>query len=57
MAELRHSQLSYAEGLLSFRCIDGMDAHLHLLIRARLAAACCEGVAVADTDDQAEEGG
>lgn len=46
-----------AEGLLALRCIDGMDPHLHLLIGARLAAAGRECVAIADTDDQAEEGG
>jgi len=46
-----------AVGLVALRCIDGVDPHLHLLIGARLAAAGRECVAVADTDDQAEEGG
>lgn len=48
---------SIAEGLLALRCVDGMDADLHLFIGPRLAAAGCEGVAVTDTDDQAEECG
>ena len=48
---------SIAEGLLALRCVDSMDAHLDLFIGARLAAAGRECVAVADTDDQAEEGG
>jgi len=33
-----------AEWLLALWCVDGMDAHLHLFIGVRLAAAGCEGV-------------
>lgn len=46
-----------AEGLGLLGRVDRGEADLDLLLAARLAAACCEGVAVADADDEAEEGG
>lgn len=44
-------------GLDSIGRVDGGNAHFHLLVGARVAAAHGQGVAVADGDDQAEQGG
>jgi hypothetical protein len=46
-----------AEGLSLLWCVDFGQAHLYLFIGSRLATAGGQGVAVADTDDEAEEGG
>jgi hypothetical protein len=46
-----------AEGLVQLGRVDGMQPHGELAKGAGFAAAKLEGVAVADGDDQAEEGG
>lgn len=44
-------------GLAAFGCINGRNAHPDRVVSARWAAAGGEGVAVADGDDQAKQGG